>query len=306
MTGVQRWQVIAAAEEFGGVLSRGRFRKMNVDRNVVAREVAAGRWCLYGRQTVAVHTTQLDGLAVHWRAVWEAGERVAALDGVSALQAAGMTGSTPPWCTSRFLGTFRRGAVSGVRLHRVTRVADEVRRAGVPRVSPGLATIRAASWAVSDRQAALLLVLPVQQRIVHSSQPRQGALGNPGSRPGGARDSARGRYRGRGAVTGRARLRSPVPRVGVPEPDRQHVVRTAAGRVCLDVRWSSIGLVVEIDGSGHERGTTATDDGLRQNRVTIKGDMVLRFDLVALRVRADEVEEQVCAAHATLGRLAAA
>ncbi|HEX6056003.1 MAG TPA: hypothetical protein VFY98_09340 [Intrasporangium sp.] len=37
---------------------------------------------------------------------------------------------------------------------------------GIPRVKPQWATIHAAQWAVSDRQAALPLCLPVQQRLV--------------------------------------------------------------------------------------------------------------------------------------------
>ena len=86
----------------------------------------------------------------------------------------------------------------------------------------------------------------------------------------------------------------------MPAPDRQVVRRTAAGRVYLDVRWSDIGLVVEIDGAGHRVGLAVTEDNLRQNWVTLMGDVVLRIDLVGLRVAGDAFLDQVCEARAAL------
>jgi len=71
-------------------------------------------------------------------------------------------------------------------------------------------------------------------------------------------------------------------------------------RVYLDVRWSSIGLVVEIDGSQHRVGLALTDDNLRQNAVTLSGDVVLRIDLIGLKVCAHQFMDQVCRAHAEL------
>jgi hypothetical protein len=59
----------------------------------------------------------------------------------------------------------RHHALAGVRLHRVD-CPPPVRGAGVPRIALELATIHAAQWAVSDRQAALLICLPVQQRLI--------------------------------------------------------------------------------------------------------------------------------------------
>jgi very-short-patch-repair endonuclease len=87
---------------------------------------------------------------------------------------------------------------------------------------------------------------------------------------------------------------------GLPAPNRQVVVKTAKGRIYLDVRWNAIGLVVEIDGSGHREALSVMDDNLRQNRVTIGDNMVLRFDLLALRLQPDEVIDQVVAAHVIL------
>ncbi len=87
---------------------------------------------------------------------------------------------------------------------------------------------------------------------------------------------------------------------GLPAPDRQVIRQGPNGRVYLDVRWSSIGLVVEIDGSQHRVGLALTDDNLRQNAVTLSGDVVLRIDLIGLKVYAQQFMDQVCRAHAEL------
>jgi very-short-patch-repair endonuclease len=180
----------------------------------------------------------------------------------------------------------------------VCREPDDVVYADPPRLSPPLATVRAAHWARSDRQAALLLVLPVQQRLV---------------RPADLLEASRSdRVRGRrellrqlvadiadGAQSlGELDFARLCRRRGLPTPDRQVVIRTPKGRIYLDVRWSAIGLVVEIDGAGHQQGLSVMHDHLRQNRVTIGEDMVLRYDLFALRLQPHEVLDQVCEAYA--------
>jgi hypothetical protein len=58
----------------------------------VRTEVAIGRWRLHGLQTVALHTGPLNVHENRWRVIWETGAKVAVLDGVTALQAAGLTG----------------------------------------------------------------------------------------------------------------------------------------------------------------------------------------------------------------------
>ena len=91
-------------------------------------------------------------------------------------------------------------------------------------------------------------------------------------------------------------------RRGLPEPDRQ-VLRTGPrGRVYLDVRWSGLGLIVEIDGAQHRMGLALMEDNLRQNDVTLSGDVVLRIDLLGLRVAEDQFLDQVERAMAQLAR----
>ena len=58
-----------------------------------------------------------------------------------------------------------------------------------------------------------------------------------------------------------------------------------------------VGLAVEIDGAGHRAGLAVTDDLLRQNAVTIGGELVLRMDLLGLRIEGDAFMDQVCRAH---------
>ena len=295
----RRRAVALAAEPFDGVLSRERLRSLGADRDVVAREVAAGRWRCHGRQTVAVHTTWLSAFASRWRALWEIGP-CAALDGLSALEAWGLRDVSGPVVHVSVPRDFRRPVVSGVRVHRVLRTDHEVVDAGVPRVRAAQAAVRAASWAGSDRQAALFLVMPVQQRIVLPAhlkvaaeevgiRRRRGLIGRlvedivDGAQSLGELDFAR-------LCTSR----------GLPPPDRQALRSTAAGRIYLDVAWTDIGLVVEIDGSGHRSGLAVMHDNLRQNVVVLNGETVLRIDLVGLRLQPDAFMAQVCRAYALL------
>ena len=178
-----------------------------------------------------------------WRAVWETGLRIAALDGATALQQAGMTGFTTDSIHVSIPHGSDPGPIHGVQLHRVIRrVPGEVVPSGIPRTRPAVAAIRAAHWAVSNRQAALVLAMLVQQRIVTPSQLREAAF------------AVRGRTR-------RAFIRQVVADVvdgahslgeldfarmcrlrGLPEPSRQVVRRGLRGRIYLDAGWEDIGL----------------------------------------------------------------
>jgi hypothetical protein len=57
---------------------------------------------------------------------------------------------------------------------------------------------------------------------------------------------------------------------------------------------------VEIDGSGHREGLTLLDDNVRQNTVSIREDVVLRYGLLALRIDERGVMDQVCLAREVL------
>lgn len=105
--------------------------------------------------------------ATRWRAVWESGGG-ALLDGAAALLAAGMTGFETDRLDVSVPHANRGHRIDGVRLHR-RRTMPARQGAGIPRVATATAAVHAASWTVSDRQAALLLCLPVQQRLVRGA-----------------------------------------------------------------------------------------------------------------------------------------
>lgn len=146
----------------------------------------------------------------------------------------------------------------GVKIHKVIRrVAGEIIDVGLPRSRPEVAAVRAAHWAVSDRQAALVLLMTVQQRL---TTPARLA-------------AAQRRVRGR---TRRAFIRAVVRDIafgvqslgeldfarlcrarGLPEPSRQVVRQTSGGRIYLDVEWDDFDLAVEVDGAQHRWGLAA-------------------------------------------------
>jgi very-short-patch-repair endonuclease len=301
MTAAQdrRRRVIAAAEPFGGVLSRPMLRAVGADSHVVRREADAGRWAVHGRRTVTTHTRPLGTIARRWHAVWEVGCG-ATLDGVTALQAAGMRGFDSDVVHVSVSHAARPTAVAEVHIHRVNRVDGETMWARTPRARPEVAALRAAHWASSDRQAALLLVLPMQQRLLSAP-----SLVDATHRVAGrtrrklvaqlVHDIADGAQ-----SLGELDFAAACRRRGLPSPDRQVVTQGPSGRIYLDVRWSAIGLVVEIDGAGHSWGLAPAGDALRQNAVTLDGDLVLRVDLVGWRLHADDYLDQVCRAHALL------
>ena len=286
-----------------GVLSRAELRALGWDRDAVARQVRAERWSMHGQQTVALHTGQIGDEAKRWRAVWEVGAQVAALDGVTALQSAGLVGFSDDRLHVSVKHTAVVSEVPGVRIHKVIRRTEgEVVGDGMPRTRPAVAAVRAAHWAVSDRQAALLLVMPVQQRIITGDQLVA------------ATRRVRGRTRRRfirlvahdiadGAQSlGELDFAQLCRARGLPEPSRQVVQHGPQGRVYLDVRWDDADLVVEIDGAQHTWGLAATDDQFRQNAVVIRGDRVLRMTLLGLRLEPNAFMDQVCEAHARFRR----
>ena len=85
-------------------------------------------------------------------------------------------------------------------------------------------------------------------------------------------------------------------RHGLPEPDRQAVRKGPDGRTYLDVWWDRYGVVVEVDGIQHQWVQAIIPDALRQNRVSIDGETVLRVPVLGLRVASAEFMAQIAAA----------
>lgn len=274
-----------------GVVHRLQLAEHGIGRNAVRDEIRAGRWFRAGRHTVAIDAPTLSTEALHWRAVWESGAG-ARLDGASVLLSVGMTGFTAPVIDVTLPARNRHHAVDGVRLHRVD-CPPPIRGAGIPRIAIELATIRAAQWAVSDRQAALLICLPVQQRLIPPARLQLVWRG--------VRRSARRRFLDAviadvtdGAHSlGELDFTRLARRHGLPAPSHQALRSGPGGRVYLDVSWDEVGLVVEIDGGHHALALNPVDDALRQNERVAAGERVLRIPVIGFRIAPEKFMQQV-------------
>lgn len=285
------------AEEQHGVVSRAQLRSLGIGWDDVAVEERAGRWAPRGRRVVLIHRVELDRRGRLFAGVLEAGPG-AVLDGAAALIAAGLTGFDPPVIDVSIPSGRRPCRLPGVRIHQHREVGDAI-RVGLPRVKPELAALRAAGWAVSDRQAALLLVLPVQQRLLSAARLRSRlelVQRNPRREliTAVVRDCADG-----AESLGELDFARMCRARGLPPPSRQ-VLRTGPnGRVYLDTAWEDIGLAVEIDGAGHAWGLNGVEDQLRQNEVTLGDEVVLRISVIGLLVE-PRFMDQIVRAHRVL------
>lgn len=265
----------------------------------IRHEIRARRWREHGAHTVAVHTADLDRRA-QWRAaMFEVGAD-AVLDGVTALIVAGLRGYDEDAIHVSVSKSTNPCHPPGVDVHETRRRSPgDVMGAGIPRTRTAVATLRGALWARSDRQAALIIVMAVQQRLTtglavqqqldqvrrHKRRPFLQTI---------LRDVVDGAQ-----ALGELDFAEMCRRRGLPPPNRQVLRRTPRGRFYLDVYWDQWGIVVEIEGLHHGAGETQVDDALRQNSLSIQRDTVLRIPLLGLRVAADEFMAQVAAALAT-------
>lgn len=276
-----------------GVISRRQLLALGLTRWDILAELRAGRWRAHGKQTIAIHSGALSDKALLWHAVIEAGSR-AVLDGTGSLLAAGLTGfhidsirlSVPRG--AKILQA--RGAT--VRQTRRLRTSD-IAPGGIPRVKTPIAAVRAALWAVSDRQAALILAMVVQQRLATAEHIARALLDV-------RRDKRRRHLEavvvdlvGGSESMGELDFATKCHRHGIPAPDRQVVRRLSGNTYVLDARWARYRVVVEIDGIHHLHTTSIVGDALRQNAITLTGDVVLRLPLLGLRAAEGEFFAQI-------------
>lgn len=281
------------AEAQDNVASRRQLLALGLTRWDIAAELRAGRWRQHHRQTICVHTGPLGQRARLWHAVIEAGTR-AVLDGTGSLVAAGLTGfeidhvrvSVPRG------GKILTSPGTLVRQTRRLRPSDVV-AVGIPRVRTPVAAVRAGLWATSDRQAALLVTMTVQQRLATAEQVAAALLD--------VRRDKRRRFLERvvldllgGAESlGELDVAGICRRRGLPMPDRQVVREGRNGRYYLDIVWERYRLVLEVDGIHHAWATSVIGDALRQNDLSLQALTVLRLPLLGLRAAEDEFFAQV-------------
>ena len=231
--------------------------------------------------------------AQHWSAVFEAGPR-AYLDGGSALIHAGLKDFT----MDRIRVSVPRGArvwrVEGLDIRQTRRWReDDLALGQLRRARVDVAVVRHALWARSDREAALVLTMVVQQGLTTAERIGVEMLQV-------RRDKRRGFIQGvildlLGGVRSLGELdftREARSR-GLPEPDRQVLRRGRNGRYYIDVYWEQWKLVVEIDGIQHAWVQQIVGDAIRQNDLVLTGCTVLRLPLLGLRVAADDFFAQI-------------
>ncbi|GAA4407992.1 hypothetical protein GCM10023168_24720 [Fodinibacter luteus] len=286
------------AREHDGIAHRADLRRAGVTRADVRTEIAAGRWQGVGTHTVVIGTGPMSERARRWQAVWESGPG-AVLDGVSALHAAGLTGFTQRRIDVTVPRCSRSRPVAGVRVRRRREVGPTA-GAGIPRARPEMATVRAAEWAATDRAAALIVCLVVQQRLVSPLRLLAAWRRVRSSRRRVFLDAVFADVCDGAHSLGELDFARLCRTVGLPAPSRQRVRTEPGGRLYLDVAWEDIGLVVEVDGGHHALALNPIDDALRQNEVTLDERMVLRIPVLGLRLAPDAFLAQVARAHAAL------
>jgi hypothetical protein len=275
----------------GGVFHRRELRARGIDRHDVRTEVRAGRWFVHGRHTLTVGPSVPDGVGRWWWAVWESGSG-AVLTGESALVAGGLKGYTEAAIRVAVPRSTRAHRLEGVALSR-PRVMDPTIGAGIPRVRPDWATIRAAQAARSDRQAALLVCMAVQQRLTTPTRLLAAWDGVGRSRRRGLLDAVVRDVCDGAHSLGELDFARLCRAGGLPEPCRQVVVDEGPrGRVYLDVEFPG-GRAVEIDGAQHQSGLAVVDDALRANELVLGGRQVLRIPVLGLRLEPSAFMEQV-------------
>ena len=290
----RRHRALRVASEQEGVLSRRQLADLGVTRWQIRAELRAGRWRAVGRQSVVTHTGPLPLAPRHWVAVFEAGPR-AFLDGSSALVAAGLTGFETPTVrvsVPRGARVYRR--LPGVDIRQTRRwAADDVTGSGLPRARVEVAAVRAALWARSDKQAALVLTMVVQQRLTTAERLAEESLRVRRDRRRSLMHAVVLDLLGGVRSLGELDVVRECRRRGIPEPTKQVLRKGRNGRYYLDLLWEEWGLVVEVDGIQHAWANQVVGDALRQNDLSLQQLTVLRLPLLGFRVARDEFFDQI-------------
>lgn len=277
----------------GGVVSRSQAYAAGLTRGELRAQVRARRWQRVWTRSICLHTGDVSEVGRDWAAVFEGGDR-GMLDGETSLIASGL---------KNYDSHVRRVSVprgvkplrgAGLDVRRTRRWSAEDRVAsGVPRTRVPVAAVRAAMWAVSDKQAALLLTMPVQQGMTKADLIGQALLAVKRDRRRELMHAVVLDLLGGVRSLGELGFARECRRRGLPEPDRQVVRKGKDGRHYLDVCWDDYRLVVEIDGIHHTWATEVVPDALGQNEVALGKATVLRLPLLGLRVAADDFFDQV-------------
>ncbi|PWN01301.1 hypothetical protein DJ010_19260 [Nocardioides silvaticus] len=286
----------ALAAKQGGVVSRRQLYRLGVTRYEVRGQVRAHRWQLVCDQVVALHNGEVSERGHRWAAVISAGPR-AQLDGVACLVETGLERveydrirvSVPKGARVRT----RRTQRYDIRETRRWSREDRQPGGGIPRTRPAVAAVRAAMWARTDREAAFLLTVAVQQGVTLPTDIAFELLRIKRHRRRLFVHSVVNDLLDGARALGELEVVRELRRRGLPAPARQVLRKDRRGRYFLDLYWPDLRLVVEIDGIHHSWAENVVGDALRQNSLAISGDTVLRVPLLGLRLASDEFYAQI-------------
>lgn len=262
-------------------------RDVGVTRGERRTHVRAERWRSLSNRAVVVDCGPLDSENA-WRAALAEVSCRARLGGVTAMQASGVRGLSDTDIHVWVQKSTRKGLPSvaaDVVLHESRRWDDkDAVDVGIPRARLDVAAVQAALWSRSIREASLMLVLPVQQRLVTADQLIE------------TFERVR-RHEFRSVlrqvlidIRGGSQSMNELDFVrmcrtyGIPVPSRQ-VVRTGPdGKIYIDCRWEKFGVSLEIQGAGHGELLNALDDDLRLLGLATDGDVALSVSVLTLRI----------------------
>ena len=163
----------------------------------------------------------------------------------------------------------------------------------MPRTRTPVAAVRAALWAVSDKQATYVLTLPVQQGMTTVEAIGAEAIRIKRDKRRVLIQSVLGDLLDGARSLGELEVGRELARRGLPQPTRQELRQDKRKRYYLDLYWPEWRLVVEVDGIHHTWVQNVVGDALRQNTLAIAGDTVLRLPLLGLRLCPDEFYAQI-------------
>lgn len=275
------------AVDQSNVIPLRQLRSLGVTKAQWAAQVDAERWTAVPRRGIVAHNGPVRGDDALWKLLLDVGP-MARLGGVTVLEVAGLTG----YQESRVHIWVPKSAWSTkppeVRLHETRRWnADDCASGGIPRSRPEVATVQAALWAVSLRQAALAMAMPIQQRIVKAKDVAVQLDRVRRHRFRRQLRSALADIIGGSESMGELDFLTMCRARGLPEPTRQVERRTSQGTIYLDVRWEAFGVSLEINGVGHTVLTKVLSDELRLMESQLRGDAAVQVSVLTLRVDPD-------------------
>lgn len=235
--------------------------------------------------------------AQRWRALFEVSP-TAVLDGVTALQVAGLRGVSTDEIHVAVPKSARPRRCRGVVVHETRRYErSSVIDTGIPRMQPATAAVHAALWARSDRQAAYFVLASALQGLFTSEQLGEEVVKVLRHRRRNELRALHADVVGGIEALGEREFARLCAKRGFPSPTRQLRRRTKAGEVRFDTVWESFGLTVEINGAQHNLDPEVwVKDALKQNMMSLEGHVVLRIPNLALRLDPDPFLDQVEAA----------